>query len=535
MMVKSILFLLMACVVFAQDNKNTADQPLDLQEFVITGKTNADIKGGSKLKPQKPGLLTKIELDSINTDLKIPMPLLPFIPLPVSSLQTNAVTGFLNGEFGLFVTPKIDAGYSFNSGGYAVDILANLERSSGHLDNADFSKMGCALNARYDAPKKFVFFGGSRTESQLSYASSTFRLFGVDRSNMIERTVNDIGANVHVKGTVGEYAYSMGALWQSLSIQSDTLPFSDSRIKGFVDFTAPVFGLDMKSSLMVDLHSYGDSSSYSFIQAGVSSSWTRGDISIRGGLDLQTATNTESTQFGAIQVHADVDYRMSSDFTGYMQFQTGLANTSLSELLSLNPYLMHDPVISFRRDDITISPMLQWHPDIDLSASFKATYRSSSNIPVMVPNSIEAGRFAGFSIEYLSGNILDIRLESQWKAFKHTILGAFGSYVISSLNNTEKQIPMIAPTTIGLRFERVWAEELRSLISIEHVGARSILIDGSQELPAYIMANVRLDYTVQKDFDVYVRIDNLLNASVYLWNRFRERGTFAALGARYLF
>ena len=45
MMIKSFIVLLMVCSVYAQDSKNAAEQPLDLQEFVITGKTNADIKG----------------------------------------------------------------------------------------------------------------------------------------------------------------------------------------------------------------------------------------------------------------------------------------------------------------------------------------------------------------------------------------------------------------------------------------------------------------------------------------------------------
>jgi len=77
----------MVCSAYAQDSKNTADQPLDLQEFVITGKTNADIKGGLKMKPTKPGKLTRAELDSINNDIKIPITLLAAIPLPASTIK----------------------------------------------------------------------------------------------------------------------------------------------------------------------------------------------------------------------------------------------------------------------------------------------------------------------------------------------------------------------------------------------------------------------------------------------------------------
>ncbi|MBM4150864.1 MAG: TonB-dependent receptor [Ignavibacteria bacterium] len=535
MMLNLIVLLLMSGPIVAQDNKNTADQQLDLQEFVITGKTNAEIKGGLKMKPSKPGTLSKAELDSINTDVKIPVPLLPAVPLPSSALKPYSVQGYVKGEFGIFVTPNINAGYSFSTGGYAVDIFGNVERSSGHIDNADFTKTGISLRASYDAPKKFVFFGGSRTESGFSYSNKSFQLFGADKQFVLKRTMNDVGAHVDVKGIIGDYSYAMGAEWQSLSIETDVSTFSDARIKGFADITMPLIGMPITTSLLVDLHSYGEDSDYNLLQAGASTIWTSGDITIRGGAGLQSAMNSQGIQFGAVSLLGDIDYRLSSEFTAYMQIRSGLNNTSLAQMLAINPYLMNNPVISFRRDDIDIAPMLQWHPSIDLSSSIKISYRSSSNIPVIVPNSLEVGKFAGFDIDYISGTLLDMRFETQWKAWVHSTIGGFASYTYSSQADQDIAIPMIAPLTIGLRYERMWTSSLQSVFSIEHIGSRTIDIKGQNEIPSYIMANARLNYTIQKDFEAYLRIDNILNASVYLWNRFRERGTFVALGARYLF
>lgn len=534
-MLKLAFFILMSCTIVAQDNKNTADQQLDLQEFVITGKTNAEIKGGLKMKPSKPGTLSKAELDSINTDIKIPVPLLPTVPLPSSALKPYSVKGYAMGEFGIFVTPQINAGYSFSSGGYAVDVFGNIERSSGHIDNADYTKAGLSLRASYDAPKKFVFFGGSRTESGLSYSNKSFQLFGVDRQFVFERSIDDVGAQVDVKGIIGEYSYSMGAQWQLLSIETDASSFSDSRIKGFADITMPLLGMPITTSLMVDLHSYGEDSEYNFIQAGALTNWTSGDVSIRGGAGLQSALNSQGVQFGAFSLQGDIDYRLSSDFTAYMFIRSGLNNTSLSQMLAVNPYVMNNPVISFRRDDIDISPMLQWHPSTELSTSLKMSYRLSSNIPIMVPNSLELGKFAGFDIDYISGTLMDLRFETQWKAWGHSTIGGFASYTYSTQADQDIAIPMIAPLTIGLRYERMWSSSLQSVFTVEHIGSRTVDKKGLQEIPSYIMANARLSYTIQKDFESYLRIDNILNASVYLWNRFRERGTFVALGARYLF
>jgi len=535
MMMRSIILLLMVSSVFAQDSKNAADQPLDLQEFVITGKTNADIKGGLKMKPAKPGMLTRAELDSINTDIKIPIPLLPPIPLPASPMKPYSVNGYANGECGIFITPAIQAGYSFATGGYSIDLFGNYEGSQGHIDNADFTKRGITLQAAYDAPKKFVFFGGSRTETGVSYAANNYQMFGADKSQIVDRSLNTLGAQVDVKGSIGSYAYTMGALWQSLTMGTDSLSNSDGRLKGYAQVTTPMLGMSMTGNLTVDLHSYGDTSSYNFLQAGASGTWTDGDLTYMIGAGLQSATNTEGIQFGAISLLGAIDYRLSSDFTSSLTFSSGLNTNSLSEMIQRNPYLVHMPVISFRRDDIVITPMIHWHPDIDLSVSFKAKYQSSSQMPVMVPNSTESGAFQGFVIDYLAGTMLDIQCEGQWKPMHHTKIGAFASLISSSLSDSSTAIPMVAPLTFGLRYERDWFASFASIMSVEYVGARTVTKDASIEIPSYIMANLKLSYRIQQDLEAYIRVDNLLNSSVYVWNRFRERGTFVALGARYLF
>ena len=533
-MYRFIVLMLCACSVFAQDNKNNADQPLDLQEFVITGKTNAEIKGGLKMKPNKPGVLTKAELDSINTDVKTPIPLLPSIPLPASPLQSYAVNGYVMGEFGMFITPILKAGYSSNYGGYAIDVFGNYEGSQGHIDNADFTKMGLHVHASYDAPKKFVFFGGSRTETGLSYSSSRYQLFGADRDNIVQRSIDNLGAIVDVKGSIGAYAYTMGAQWNMLHLGTDSLSLTDSRIQGQAQVSTMMYGMNMSGSLLLDIHSYGDAS-YNFMETGVNGVWSEGDMSLSWGAGLQAAKNSQDIQFGALSVKGTIEYRLSQEFTSSLDLSSGLNNTSLAELLKSNPYLVHMPVISFRRDDIRITPMMQWHPNLDIHASIKASYQTSSNIPVMLPNSLESGKFQGFSIAYVSGSIFDIHVEGQWKQSQSTMFSGTIRQTITTLADSGTTLPMIAPISIGLHYEQTWMKQLQSTLTIDYVAPRIATLSQEVELPSYILANIRVAYSIQKDLEAYLRVDNLLNSSIYVWNKFRERGTFFALGARYLF
>lgn len=83
-------------------------------------------------------------------------------------IQKNISITSVQAEIGQFYTPKIIGLYTFEELGYSVDALGYYEGSKGHIQNADYSKVKLAINASYDAPKKFVFFGGSRTESSFS-------------------------------------------------------------------------------------------------------------------------------------------------------------------------------------------------------------------------------------------------------------------------------------------------------------------------------------------------------------------------------
>ena len=127
--------LFIVCMMFPivlcaqQQGQNNAVQPIDLQEFVITGKASAEIKGGIKQKPLKPQSLKQTELDSINTNEKIPAPLLSALTLPKSTFKKNTSSASVQAEVGQFYTPKIIGLYTFEELGYSVDALGYYEGS----------------------------------------------------------------------------------------------------------------------------------------------------------------------------------------------------------------------------------------------------------------------------------------------------------------------------------------------------------------------------------------------------------------------
>ena len=57
----------------------------------------------------------------------------------------------------------------------------------------------------------------------------------------------------------------------------------------------------------------------------------------------------------------------------------------------------------------------------------------------------------------------------------------------------------------------------------------------SRELSGYILLSARGEYSLSPSARIFVRLENLLNSSVFLWDAYKERGIFSAVGIEWQF
>lgn len=529
--------LFIVCMMFPivlcaqQQGQNNAVQPIDLQEFVITGKASAEIKGGIKQKPLKPQSLKQTELDSINTNEKIPAPLLSALTLPKSTFKKNTSSASVQAEVGQFYTPKIIGLYTFEELGYSVDALGYYEGSKGHIQNADYSKLKLAINASYDAPKKFIFFGGSRTESSFSAFRNGYSFFGMDSA--IDRSIMGVKAHAHTKGNVQEYTYSTGAEWNLLQCETNMKHTNDSRIMGFLDVSRPIGTMNYGAKASVDLHSFRENSSYNMIQIGGYTKFIYEDIQSDISVDLQSATNSRDITLGGVLITYNAQYQINEDITLFGFLQSGLIANSFQDMVQNNPYIIDSSVISFRRDMIHVKPSFMYQPTAKLSIQTAIDYRISSEMPVYIPNSLERNNYSGYAIEYVGANIVTLSSELLWKPNNDMSFSGLFAFTNSQLSDFDGGVPLLPSLKAGAKWDMKWNNDIQSIFSAEYIGERSIDKQSTISLPAYIMVNLQCNYALPYNMQGYIRLDNILNSKVYLWNGFQERGIFIALGLKY--
>jgi hypothetical protein len=530
-MKRYIPIVLLSCAGTIYAQQSSPSQPLDLQEFVITGKASADIRGGIKQLPEKPALLRSTELDSINTLEKIPAPLLGSVPLPRSPRSSRIVNGYVQGEFGQFYTPQLLGNYSFETGGYAMNADARIETSGGHRDRAEYTIFGAGLNASYVAPDKFVFFGGSRTETGLRFGSQNYKFFGAD-SAAASRSVQDLNAMVNIHGNYEGFQYSAGAGWSSMGISTAGNSVTDSRLLGFADVVNRWKDYNVGAHILLDFHSFRSNSSYHFMEFGGMAEYMIDKITLKAGINLQSALNSWDASLAGINLRADAQYRISEQFTAMASFNTGLNNASFQEFIRVNPYITDSSAVSFQRDILMLRPVLWYHPTADFSVSAGAMLRMSSDIPVFIPHSAADG---SFTTAYVKGSILELNSEMLWKPRADMSLTGQLSLNTTSLSDSSSSLPMIPDLRAAIRLERQWDEHFGTQITSEYIGKRTVDLGGTRSLDPYLLLGARLSYRFENNITAFLRLDNLLASKVFLWQGYQERGVFIAAGARYTF
>ncbi|MBI3259972.1 MAG: TonB-dependent receptor [Ignavibacteriae bacterium] len=510
----------------------TSPQPLELPDIIISGTEKIDVPAGIKQIPKKPSPLSAKELDSLNTLEKQP-PLL----LPLGMLQFNRYTpkfskGFIRGEFGQYISPLLEAGYGTEFGGYAINALAGYTSSSGHLDNADFSIIKAHLNADYIAPEKYLFFGGSKTETTFDFNRKAYNLYAIPSA--LERTTTDFVAKIGVKGNYNSFGYSAGGSWSSISLKQDTnSSVADNALNGHLAIQNTWNDIIVGGSLLLDLHTIrGNSTNY--IEAGGFAEYILGNFTFNGIAAVQTANTSGGVTLAGIKFSAQTEYRMNQLFTFRGGLGTGLENNSFRDMLHTNPYLADSAFVTFPRDHITVNATINYYPVETLSAAAGLVYKLVADTPLFTSTS--SGTFLPFYAEVSS---LEIHSELAWKITPLDNITAFVAITSASLpeyaDSASSSVPYISPFKITSSWHRNWSEQFGTQITAQYVASRYADIAKQQELSGFTTFNLRGEYAISPSAGVYLRLDNVFNSTVFLWNGYKERGIFISAGINWRF
>ncbi len=498
-------------------------KPLELPNFIIEGVEQLNVASGVKQIPEKPARLNAKMLDSLNSIEKQQSPLLPVEPLPAFLQMKEYKHGFMRAEYGRFNTPGIEAGYGFNMKGYELYASAGLDLSGGDVAGSGYNKFFAGLSSDYIAPDKFWIFGGSRTRAFVKLNNCSYKLYSL--AEPIDRNAFGLNFGVDVDGNSEGYQFKTGAGFRSLSLTSDPADATDNNLSGYLKVQNFFGDYLVGGNLLLDLHTIkGDAAN--FAQADASLSLVKGEFTLNGNAGFQFAGSSDGTNRGGLLLSGSMEYRINKFYTMKAEISTGLARESMIRLFEENPYVSFNSNIDFPYDMMALKTYVYYHPTdkMGLTAGFK--YAMTDRRPTFVP----ADSGGTFDVAYMRASVMNIEGEGYWNvtAADRFILNA--NIAVTSLDENSNTVPNEPNLKLSADYARTWSETFGTHLGLVYYGQRYADIENKKELAAFVNLKFRADYRISKDFSIFARFDNLLNSNIYIWNGYKERSMFGAVG-----
>ncbi len=521
-----VAFILVSPCVSAQQQTPQPNAPLELPEFIITGKESVNIPGGVKQLPNKPPLLKSEKLDSINPLEKLPLPALQPRPLPTYSSTAPYWPGYIDAYVGNYLTPGFSAGYSFKQAGYMIDIYGDFEASNGWVNNADYSVFSLGASSSYVAPEKFIFFGGSTTEVDVGFSNKSYNLYSDPSAP--SRSVAALKASVGTEGRYSGVSYNAGIAWNMSGVSTSNRSVSDNLIIGRVSATNRWKAFDIGAMFDLRLQTF-DSKAYPFTFIAGTGRYITDDFNIWAQSGFQWASATSSADRIGFEVRALANLKMSSDLTLTSSFHSGLRPISFTDLLRVNPYVSDSSAVDIPYDVFDVGASLIYQPSVLLSASIGITLRRSDRESVWVKT-----LRGEFMPEYRTVTSARTSAEFRWLiASSNTLIGDI--HFITSTVAGASQTPYIPSVESSLGFDRSWSQRLHTVASIVYYSGRYADLANSILLGGYVDVRLAATYAVKDFVNINVSAENLFGSTIVLWEGYLERGVFVKAGLTWKF
>ncbi len=517
-----ILFLLLIIPVinlFAQES-NT--KPLELPNFIIEGKEQLNVRSGIKQFPDKPGLLSKNELDSINSLEKRQSLLLPPEPLPDRIMHTVYKKGYFTADFGRFTTASAEGGYEFRAGEYDLFGNAGFDYSSGHIDNAGYDKAFINLNADYIANEKYWIFGGSKTRTNLFFKNMDYKLYSIPKNPEKRNTIN-LDLKIETDGNYEGFAFNTGGGVRVFQVKQDSSKSFDNAINGFISVKNLTSDYEIGGDLLVDLHSVRGNGTH-FMQGDIFGTYIHENFSLKAKAGIQSVnTSTEIARLGLLAA-GDMEIRMSEMFTIRANVLIGMGNNSLYEIISGNPYAAHNVIIDYAYYLPSLRGSFVIHPNEVFSAEIGAEFAMVQRSPIYFDTS--GGEFA---INYTDITKLEAFAEMNYNISSMdevSINLVFDKSEIEGGNTVPYSIPM----KFAMDYKRKWLKNFGTQFGIFYIDERFSDLQNQNKLNSYIDLRFKAEYSVSDLLNIFVRLENMMNNDIRIWNGYKERGLFITGG-----
>ncbi len=525
-----LLVLLCACQLSTREldaqTQQSPAQPIELPEFIVTGKEQVGVPGAAKQAPLRPPMLAKATLDSLNPVDKLSLPPMAEVPLPEYSRSRLYFPGWVSAELGNYMTPSVSAGYSLNTGGYMLDAVGKLQLSNGWVNGSEFLTGSLGVRSSYVAPEEYVVFGGSETRVALDFASTSYKLYALQHAP--SRNVQTMSGLVATTGKSGDYRFDaqVDARRSALN-DADSSTAANNQLHGTVTVVRQWDSTAFGGFVDVMLPSYR-SQGYSMIQGGLTGSFDLRAMHVSYTASVQTANSTMNDQRFGVGVSAKAQWQLGYLYTVDAQINSGLRLVTMSDIMSSNPYVSSQSTVDVPYDLADVTAGLRYHPTNQLTIAGFARLRLTDRD--LVWSSANGGVFTP---QWLQTSTTSLHGSVRWWASHADAVTADLTLTHSTVDSVNT--PYVPAVQAAVGYERAWTDKLSASATIIYIGERYVDVTSDRLLDGYVDVRLAGRYTLNTAFDVFVRAENLVGSTMVIWDGYIERGVFVSAGLTWRF
>lgn len=520
-----IAIILLSWSMALSQEENSNSSPLSLPQLTIVGNAKLNVRSASKQFPAAPKPLDQNELDSLNSFEKQQSLLLPVDMIKQELEEPEKYNGFFKGSFGRYSTPELKALYGFNYDEYNFLLGADLEMSSGHIDDSDYKKINLNFITDYLAPEKYWIFGGSKTRFEFKVKNNEYNLYALDSA--WKRNVSLLHFSVDSKGRFESFDFETGVNFETLNLSQDLADTDENTLFAFISVKNDLNSYDLGGEANITIDNYnGTGQNFLELMASGTIPGEKATVDIKAG--FQTATNSMDVNRTALYAELDAELRINQEFSLRAEVFSGMEKNSFKNLLFYSPYMNSKNSIDYEYQKARIKAALLWHPIKEISVMGGIMHKMSERMPFFNSDT------AGLKMVYANGSVTQLFADAVWQASDNDKLT--GSYKLNffslddGLSASHKSL-----INLAVNYYRSLTENFGTNIGLSYVGERYADVLEDKKIDAYINLNLGADYKVSNAFSVFAKIDNLLNQNIYYWDGYKERSLFVKVGVIWQF
>ena len=522
-----LLFILFTSITFSQEEGKTS-AGVELPDFVITGKEVVKIKKSEKLNPFLISTFSEKFVLPVYSPEEIPV---KEISLPVRDdlnllSSTKFYKGYVSGALGLYSLPNLDVLYATPIENGIFRSKLNGIYSRQFVDNSDNYRLSGGADLIYWTDINSSFLPGTQLRFNADLSTKGYKFYG-SNNPLEKRSLTNLFGNLNIKNEYNSlFLFKVNASNNFTSLGSENFKENliDLNMSSLLRLSFFNIGLSGKykiSSISNDTSDHNESNYY-LIRPTAGFQFT----SLAKGSFGFTISKSSKNKF--IMPYAELAVKLAPNFTFLGEFNPTAEFFTPADFLSRNPYFNVT-----KATNLMVTKTLQYQLSVkyEYEKFFEiiggVNYFSSDSLPYFYEK--EKGKFSlAFS---------DVKSLTPFMNFNF-YPGPFGFFfgsieVNATPNDTGKTIPYVPSFKINANYGYTFSEVLTSTLNFTYSGRTFTDLNNKSKIDNYINLGVSLDYNFDQRFDFFVRLENLINNSNYIWSNYLEKPFDVILGVKY--